>query len=49
MVEQQLIDYITSAYSQKRQTREMADGLKPELFQSFVKELSSGCFFVSDY
>jgi len=40
----QLIDYITSAYSQKRQSREMSEGLKPELFQEFVKELSSGCF-----
>lgn len=40
----QLIDYITTAYSQKRQSKEMSDGLKPELFQEFVKELSSGCF-----
>jgi hypothetical protein len=40
----QLIDYITAAYSQKRQSREMSEGLKPELFQEFVKELSSGCF-----
>jgi hypothetical protein len=40
----QLIDYITTAYSQKRQSREMSEGLKPELFQEFVKELSSGCF-----
>ena len=43
-VTDQLIDYITSAYSQKRQSREMSEGLKPELFQEFVKELSSGCF-----
>ena len=40
----QLIDYITTAYSQKRQSKEMSEGLKPELFQEFVKELSSGCF-----
>ena len=40
----QLIDYITAAYSQKRQSREMSEGLKPELFQEFIKELSSGCF-----
>jgi hypothetical protein len=39
-----LIDYITTAYSQKRQSKEMSEGLKPELFQEFVKELSSGCF-----
>jgi hypothetical protein len=43
-VTDQLIDYITAAYSQKRQSREMSEGLKPELFQEFVKELSSGCF-----
>ena len=38
----QLIDYITTAYSQKRQSKEMSEGLKPEWFQEFV-------FFVSNY
>ena len=38
----QLIDYITTSYSQKRQSKEMSEGLKPEWFQEFV-------FFVSNY
>ena len=40
-VTDKLVDYITAAYSQKRQSREMSEGLKPELFQEFVKELVS--------
>ena len=39
-----LVDYITGAYSQKRQSREMSEGLKPELFQQFVKELATGSY-----
>ena len=41
---EQLIDYITTAYSQKRQSKEISEGLKPEWFQEFVKEISFGCF-----
>ena len=40
-VTDKLVDYITAAYSQKRQSREMSEGLKPEPFQEFVKELVS--------
>ena len=43
-VTDKLVDYITTAYSQKRQSREMSEGLKPELFQEFVKELASGSY-----
>lgn len=37
-----IVDYITKSYAQKRESGEMIHGLKPELFQKFVKELSSG-------
>jgi hypothetical protein len=40
-----LVDYITAAYSQKREAREMSEGLKPEMFYEFVKELASGSYF----
>ena len=40
-----LVDYITAAYSQKRAAREMSEGLKPEMFYEFVKELASGSYF----
>lgn len=30
--------------SQKRQTSEMADGMKPDLFYGFVRELAAGCY-----
>ena len=39
-----IVDYITKSYAQKRESGEMIDGLKPELFQKFVKELSSGSY-----
>ena len=39
-----LIDLLTSAFSQKRQSNEILDGLKPELFHQFVKEISSGSY-----
>jgi hypothetical protein len=39
-----LIDLLTSAFSQKRQSTEISDGLKPELFHQFVKEISSGSY-----
>jgi hypothetical protein len=39
-----LIDLLTSAFSQKRQSTEISDGLKPELFHQFVKEISTGSY-----
>ena len=39
-----LIDIVTSAFSQKRQSNEISDGLKPELFHQFVKEISTGSY-----
>jgi len=39
-----LIDLITTAFSQKRQSTEISDGLKPDLFHQFVKELATGSY-----
>ena len=39
-----LIDLLTFAFSQKRQSTEISDGLKPELFHQFVKEISTGSY-----
>lgn len=39
-----LIDLITAAFSQKRQSIEISDGLKPDLFHQFVKELATGSY-----
>jgi hypothetical protein len=39
-----LIDLITSAFSQKRQSNEISEGLKPDLFHQFVKELATGSY-----
>jgi hypothetical protein len=39
-----LIDLITAAFSQKRQSNEISDGLKPDLFHQFVKELATGSY-----
>ena len=39
-----LIDLLTFAFSQKRQSNEISDGLKPELFHQFVKEISTGSY-----
>jgi hypothetical protein len=36
--------YKDSAFSQKRQSTEISDGLKPELFHQFVKEVSTGSY-----
>ena len=36
-----LIDLVTSVFSQKRQANEISNGLKPELFHQFVKEISA--------
>ena len=40
----ELIDLVTSVFSQKRQSNEISDGLKPELFHQFVKEISTGSY-----
>ena len=42
-----LIDLLTFAFSQKRQSTEISDGLKPELFHQFVKEISTGSYHSS--
>ena len=39
-----IVDCITKSYSQKRESGKMIDGLKPELFEQFVKELSTGSY-----
>jgi hypothetical protein len=39
-----LIDLVTSVFSQKRQSNEISDGLKPELFHQFVKEISTDSY-----
>ena len=39
-----LVDLVTSIFSQKRQSNEISDGLKPELFHQFVKEIATGSY-----
>ena len=39
-----LVDLVTSVFSQRRQSNEISDGLKPELFHQFVKEIASGSY-----
>ena len=39
-----LVDLVTSVFSQKRQSNEISDGLKPELFHQFVKEIANGSY-----
>jgi hypothetical protein len=38
------LEFALKVLSQKRQANEMADGLRPELFYSFVRELAAGCY-----
>ena len=40
----ELIDLVTSIFSQKRQSREISDGLKPDLYHQFVKEIATGSY-----
>jgi hypothetical protein len=35
---------IMEILSQKRQANEMADGMRPDLFYSFIRELAAGCY-----
>jgi len=39
-----LVDLVTSIFSQRRQSNEISDGLKPELFHQFVKEIANGSY-----
>ena len=39
-----LVDLVTSVFSQRRQSNEISDGLKPELFHQFVKEIANGSY-----
>jgi len=38
------LEFVMSVLSQKRQVNEMADGMKPELFYGFIRELAAGCY-----
>ena len=38
------LEFAMDILSQKRQTSEMADGMRPDLFYSFVRELAAGCY-----
>ena len=38
------LEFVMSVLSQKRQVNEMADGMKPELFYCFIRELAAGCY-----
>ena len=38
------LEFVMNVLSQKRQVNEMADGMKPELFYGFIRELAAGCY-----
>ena len=38
------LEFAMNVLSQKRQVNEMADGIRPELFYGFVRELAAGCY-----
>ena len=38
------LKFVMDVLSQKRQTSEMADGMRPDLFYGFVRELAAGCY-----
>ena len=38
------LEFIMNILSQKRQVNEMADGMRPELFYGFIRELAAGCY-----
>jgi hypothetical protein len=40
----ELINLVTSIFSQKRQSNEISDGLKPDLYHQFVKEIATGAY-----
>ena len=39
-----VLEFVMNVISQKRQANEIADGMKPELFYSFIRELAAGCY-----
>ena len=41
-----VLEFVMNVISQKRQANEIADGMKPELFYSFIRELAAGCYRV---
>lgn len=43
-VTDELVDLITCAFSQKREASEISQGLKPDLFYQFVKEIATGSY-----
>jgi hypothetical protein len=38
------LEFAMNVLSQKRQVNEMADGMRPDLFYGFVRELAAGCY-----
>jgi hypothetical protein len=38
------LEFVMNVLSQKREANEMEDGMRPELFYSFIRELSTGCY-----
>jgi len=40
----EVLEFVMNVLSQKRQVNEMADGMRPELFYGFVRELAAGCY-----
>ena len=38
------LEFAMEILSQKRQANEMADGMRPDLFYSFIRELAAGCY-----
>jgi Uri superfamily endonuclease len=38
------LEFVMGVLSQKRQTSEMANGMRPDLFYDFVRELAAGCY-----
>ena len=38
------LEFVMNVLSQKRQVNEMADGMRPELFYGFIRELAAGCY-----
>ena len=38
------LEFALNVMSQKRQVNEMADGMRPELFYGFIRELAAGCY-----
>jgi hypothetical protein len=38
------LEFVMNVLSQKRQVNEMANGMRPELFYGFIRELAAGCY-----